>query len=99
MRRRAFLTIAMAASTAAALPRASWAAPEGLTSMTGGAKPISVEERKARIARLQDVMRRRKIGALILESGSSLDYFTGIQWHRSERTTASVIPAQGEIVT
>ncbi|HEX2816970.1 MAG TPA: Xaa-Pro peptidase family protein [Phenylobacterium sp.] len=99
MRRRAFLTIAMAASTAAALPRVSWSAPEGLTSMTGGAKPISVEERKARIARLQDVMRRRKIGALILESGSSLDYFTGIQWHRSERTTASVIPAQGEIVT
>jgi Xaa-Pro dipeptidase len=66
--------------------------------MTTGAKPISVEERKARIARLQQLMVEQKIGALILESGSSLDYFTGIQWHRSERTTAAVIPARGDIV-
>jgi Xaa-Pro dipeptidase len=70
----------------------------GLTSMTTGAKPISVEERLARIAKLQRLMVDQKIGALILESGSSLDYFTGIQWHRSERTTAAVIPAKGDIV-
>jgi Xaa-Pro dipeptidase len=66
--------------------------------MTAGAKPISVEERRARIAKLQWLMVEQKIGALILESGSSLDYFTGIQWHRSERTTAAVIPARGDIV-
>jgi Xaa-Pro dipeptidase len=35
---------------------------------------------------------------LILESGSSLDYFTGVRWHRSERTTAAVIPARGDTV-
>jgi Xaa-Pro dipeptidase len=40
----------------------------------------------------------QKIGALLLESGSSLDYFTGIQWRRSERTTAAVIPARGDVV-
>jgi Xaa-Pro dipeptidase len=66
--------------------------------MTAGAKPISVEERRARIAKLQRLMVEQKIGALILESGSSLDYFTGVQWHRSERTTAAVIPARGGIV-
>ncbi|MGS8561383.1 aminopeptidase P family N-terminal domain-containing protein, partial [Salmonella enterica] len=84
---------ATAASAALLLPgRSAQAAPaaaagvSGLTSMTGNAKPISVEERRARIARLQQLMVERKIGALILESGSSLDYFTGIQWHRSERT-------------
>jgi Xaa-Pro dipeptidase len=66
--------------------------------MTTGAKPISVEERRARIAKLQRLMVEQKIGALILESGSSLDYFTGIQWHRSERTTAAVIPARGGVV-
>ena len=66
--------------------------------MTGGAKPIPVEERQARIARLQRLMVEQKIGALIMESGSSLDYFTGVQWHRSERTTAAVIPARGGIV-
>lgn len=109
MRRRDFLTGAVAtvaaASTALMLPggsvRAASAAPAtlaGLTSMTGDAKPISVEERRARIAKLQRLMVEQKIGALILESGSSLDYFTGIQWHRSERTTAAVIPARGDIV-
>ncbi|WP_426270551.1 M24 family metallopeptidase [Dyella kyungheensis] len=109
MRRRDFLTGAVAAtaavSTAALLrgqsAQASPAAPNalaGLTSMTTGAKPISVEERRARIAKLQRLMVEQKIGALILESGSSLDYFTGIQWHRSERTTAAVIPARGGVV-
>jgi len=111
MRRRDFLTgavAATAASTAFMLAgRSAQAAPAakasstglaGLTSMTTGAKPILVDERRARIAKLQKLMVEQKVGALILESGSSLDYFTGIQWHRSERTTAAVIPAKGGIV-
>ena len=101
MRRRAFLTAAgatLAAGAALALPRAGRAAPAGLASMTAAARPISVEERKARIARLQRLMADQGIGALIVESGSTLDYFTGVQWRRSERTTAAVIPARGETV-
>jgi Xaa-Pro dipeptidase len=109
MRRRDFLTGAVAATAAASTAfmlagRSAQAAPAapkglaGLTSMTTGAKPISAEERRARIAKLQRLMVEQKIGALILESGSSLDYFTGIEWHRSERTTAAVIPAKGDIV-
>src|SRR5438045_6175501 len=43
-------------------------------------------------------MTDRKVGALIVESGSTLDYFTGVQWRRSERITAAVIPARGEAV-
>ncbi|HEX3888468.1 MAG TPA: Xaa-Pro peptidase family protein [Phenylobacterium sp.] len=100
MRRRAFLTAAAGmAASALATPKLSWAAaPSGLTSMTKDAKPISVEERRRRIARLQRAMAERGVGAMIMESGSSLDYFTGVQWHRSERTTAAVIPAKGDIV-
>ena len=100
MRRRAFLTTAAAVGAFAALgaPRQSPAAPAGLTSMTSGARPITVEERRARIAKLQRLMAERGIGALIMESGSSLDYFTGVQWHRSERTTAAVIPVRGGTV-
>ena len=101
MQRRAFLTAAGASLVGSALipPRRSKAAaPPRLTPMTGAAKPISVEERHARIARLQRLMVERGVGAMIMESGSSLDYFTGVQWHRSERTTAAVIPARGEIV-
>jgi len=102
MRRRDFLSAAVAASGALMLSGGSaLAAPSGiagLTSLTVGAKPISAAERMERIARLQKAMVEQKVGALILESGSSLDYFTGVQWHRSERTTAAVIPARGEVV-
>jgi len=100
MRRRAFLTAAAAGAACATfgLPRWTLAAPAGLASMTTGAKPISVEERRARIAKLQRLMAERGVGAMIMESGSSLDYFTGVQWHRSERTTAAVIPARGDTV-
>jgi Xaa-Pro dipeptidase len=69
-----------------------------LRSLTGDAKPISVEERHARIAKAQSLMAQRKIAALLVESGSSLEYFTGIRWHRSERTTLAVIPASGEVL-
>ena len=106
MRRRDFLTAAVAATGAASTAlmlagQSAQAAPAGgagLASMTAGAKPISVEERLARIAKLQRLMVDQKIGALILESGSSLDYFTGVQWRRSERATAAVIPARGDVV-
>jgi Xaa-Pro dipeptidase len=99
MRRRAFLTAAAAGAAAfAVLPRIAAAAEAPLTSMTKGATPISVEERRERIARLQKLMAERGVGAMIMESGSSLDYFTGVQWHRSERTTAAVIPVKGETV-
>jgi Xaa-Pro dipeptidase len=66
--------------------------------MTAGAKPISAAERRGRIAKLQRLLTDQGVAALIVESGSSLDYFTGIQWWRSERTTAAVIAAQGEVV-
>ncbi|MFE0502383.1 M24 family metallopeptidase [Lysobacter soli] len=102
MRRRDFLSAAVAASGALVLPGGlALAAPAGvtgLTSLTVGTKPIPPEERMARIARLQRLMVEQEIGALIVESGSSLDYFTGVQWHRSERTTAAVIPARGDVV-
>ena len=99
--RRLFLGTAAAAPAAAfAAGRASkaGAAETGLSSLTANAQPIGAEERRARIAKLQELMGRQKIGALLIESGSSLDYFTGIQWWRSERTTAAVIPAKGEAI-
>jgi Xaa-Pro dipeptidase len=77
---------------------ASSAPKPTLKSITGDAKPISADERRARIAKVQSLMTQRKIAALLLEPGSSLDYFTGIQWHRSERTTAAIVPASGEIL-
>jgi Xaa-Pro dipeptidase len=58
--------------------------------------PITSAERLQRLTRARGLMQRNGIGAVIVESGPSLDYFTGVQWWRSERLTAAVIPAQGE---
>ncbi|RYD53830.1 MAG: aminopeptidase P family protein [Sphingomonadales bacterium] len=67
-----------------------------LQDMTKGAQPIGPEERKARIARAQSLMKANGIGAVLIEPGSSLIYFTGVRWGRSERLTCVVIPVEGE---
>lgn len=58
--------------------------------------PISSEERMRRLARARQLMQAAGIGAVLVESGPSLDYYTGVQWWRSERLTAAVIPAAGD---
>ena len=58
--------------------------------------PIGREERLARLAKARSLMHANGIGAIIVESGASLDYFTGVQWWRSERLTGAVIPATGD---
>ncbi len=58
--------------------------------------PISTAERLGRLAKAKELMQRNGIGAVLVESGPSLDYLTGIQWWRSERLTAVVIPAVGD---
>jgi Xaa-Pro dipeptidase len=97
--RRALLRSAASLPLIAAGAASARSAPTAaLKSLTSDAKPISADERRARIAKVQALMAQQKIAALLLEPGSSLDYFTGIQWHRSERTTAAIVPASGEIL-
>ena len=71
---------------------------KSLTSLTKGVQPITAQEHGARIAKVQSLMQQRKVAALLVEAGSSLEYFTGIHWWRSERTTAALIPAEGGVV-
>jgi len=59
--------------------------------------PIGADERKARIAKAQGLMKEHHIAALVLDSGTSLKYFTGISWGGSERPMVAVIPASGEV--
>ena len=58
--------------------------------------PIGRDERMARLARARALMHANDIGAIIVESGPGLDYFTGVRWGRSERLTGAVIPATGD---
>ena len=77
---------------------AAVAAVPGLSSLTRDVPPISAQEFAARLAKLQALLQRQKQAAFLVESGSSLEYFTGIRWRRSERTTAALIPAKGRTV-
>jgi Xaa-Pro dipeptidase len=60
--------------------------------------PITVEERKSRIAKAQQLMALNKMDAIFLEGTTSCFYFTGMRWGQSERTFGVVIPAKGDII-
>ena len=83
-----------APAPAAAGPHPAIAA---LTPMTAGVKPITADERAARIEQARRLMVDNKIGAIYLEGGSSMFYFTGVRWGNSERPFVCVIPAKGDL--
>ena len=56
-----------------------------MTSMRGDVPPIGVEERLKRIARAQTIMHEKGIDALYLDVSSSMVYFTGLNFRRTER--------------
>ena len=105
--RRAFLYGSALAAGAAALP--AHAAPQtvdadcrplppsiaALKSMKEQAKPITNEERQARLAKARELMAANKLEAIMLTAGTSLDYFTGIRWWGGERLFALILPAKG----
>lgn len=59
------------------------------------AKPITVEERQARIAKARRLLAAQRLDALFLTGGTSLKYFTNISWGLSERILALVLPREG----
>ena len=47
---------------------------------TDGIAPITDDERRARIAKAQRLMAEQGIGAIVIEPGTSMRYFTGVGW-------------------
>ncbi|MEK6782716.1 MAG: Xaa-Pro peptidase family protein [Bacteroidota bacterium] len=107
IKRRDFIRLSTGtAATTAFLGMSSCATPtaapkgtplDNLKSMTGDIVPITVQEREARIEKAQRLMVENNIEALLLDSGTSLTYFTGVSWWPSERTMVAIIPAKGEV--
>ncbi|HYJ42762.1 MAG TPA: Xaa-Pro peptidase family protein [Steroidobacteraceae bacterium] len=97
--RREVLSMTGAAALASLAPQRLFAADPSasLKSMTADVAPIGPAEFLARIAKARALMAKLGIGALLIEPGASLVYFTGVQWWRSERLTAAVIPREGDI--
>jgi Xaa-Pro dipeptidase len=101
--RRRWLEASGFATLAATLPAAEAAAADelppaiaALKPMTDGVAPISLDERRGRIARAQKLMADERLDALVIAGGSSLTYFTGAQWGNSERFFGVVLTREGE---
>jgi Xaa-Pro dipeptidase len=88
--RRRFFSVSAAAAVTQMLDGQS------LRPMTDGIRPITDDERRTRIEKARALMGENKLGAILLEGGSSMFYFTGTRWGKSERTFAMVLPARGE---
>jgi Xaa-Pro dipeptidase len=102
MKRRTFLRWSAAAGLgAAAAPHTTSALgaqrASALKPMTAGIVPITDDERRARLEKARRLMAETGVGAIYLEGGSSLFYFTGVRWGSSERPFVAVIPAKGEL--
>ncbi len=67
-----------------------------LTSWADRAKPITNEERTARVEQAKRLMKDNGLDALFLMGGTSMVYFTNIGWGGGERMFAVVIPVNGE---
>jgi Xaa-Pro dipeptidase len=67
-----------------------------LRDITTGAVPIGRDERARRLARAQALMAASGLGAVLIEPGSSMLYFTDVRWGRSERPTLAILPREGE---
>jgi len=103
--RRSFLSMAAGAPVLVAQRRGGAQGPQmdelpasvaALTSMREQARPITSDERRARIEKARRLMAEKKIDALILSGSTSLVYFTNIRWGGGERLFACVIPVKGE---
>jgi Xaa-Pro dipeptidase len=109
MNRREFLGAAVIGAGAAAAGCAPEPAPStgpaassvpeairALKPMTDGIVPIAEDERRARIAKAQQLMAEQKIDAIFMEGTASCFYFANMRWGQSERTFGVVIPAVGD---
>ena len=104
LKRRAFIRLSAGSALGGALLSGMSAHSETraavldkLKPVTGDVAPITLEERKSRVEKAQRLMAENKIQAIVLDSGTSMVYFTGIGWGASERPMLAIIPAQGEV--
>src|SRR5580700_6397914 len=95
--RRSFLQITSSAA-AARLTMGANLPPSiaALKSMNGQVRPITNDERKARIEKARKLMTDQKFGAIVLSGGTSSLYFANLPMGGGERLWALVLPAKGK---
>lgn len=68
-----------------------------MTFLPPAAGPITAAERRARIQALAARLTAEGAAALLLGPTASLRYYTGLDWHPSERLTGALIHADGRV--
>ncbi|ABE54176.1 peptidase M24 [Shewanella denitrificans OS217] len=68
-----------------------------LADMTQDIAPVTEAEFLQRIERAQQLMQQQGLGAIYVNAGTNLYYFTGTRWFSSERLVGAIIPAKGEV--
>jgi len=58
--------------------------------------PISEAERIGRREKAQTLMKQLGVSAMLIEPGANMLYFTGMEWGRSERLFAFLLPQSGK---
>jgi Xaa-Pro dipeptidase len=95
--RRRLMQLLLSTGAVLALPAAAEDSPIAkLQSMKSKAVPIRPAERQARQERARHLMQQHQLDAILLMAGTSLRYFSGIDWWESERFMVMALPAKGE---
>jgi Xaa-Pro aminopeptidase len=68
-----------------------------LKSRKDEATPITREERQQRQERARKLMAENSLDAMVLMTGTSLQYFSGIHWWGGERMFTLILPAKGNL--
>src|SRR5580658_4654945 len=84
------------AQATSASPASTTAPIAALKSRRSEAKPITNEEHQARVEKAQRLMQEKKLNAIALAGGTSLVYFSNVNWWNSERLFVMVLPMSGE---
>jgi Xaa-Pro dipeptidase len=88
---------ALANGLGAADPRVSRGVPNRIP-LRDAPLPISESERAQRRDKAQRLMKELGYSAMLIEPGANMTYFTGIEWARSERLFAFILPQSGKPV-
>lgn len=94
----AALTLDPATAFARAVDERSGSARVPAVTPPDAPAPISESERAERRAKAQTLMGQLGFAALLIEPGANMIYFSGIEWGRSERLFALIIPRTGKPV-
>ena len=69
-----------------------------LDDMTANVMPIALDEYQQRIDKALGLMAKQQLDVMLLNAGTNLRYFTGVDWYASERLVAALLFADGSLI-